>query len=150
MLRTLRERVLQTVSFEVSELVITVPMFAYFAETSGSDSLLVLVAIGIAATCWTAIHNVIFDWVEFKSSERVASDRPDGIRVVHAISLAVSCAIVSIPILVLLGGLSWQEAIIADMGLTVLDAIYAFIFFRLYDFIRPITSPDQSTNLQGV
>ena len=150
MLRSLKERVIQTVSFEVSELIITVPIFAYLTQTSESESLIVLVVIAIAAMLWTAIHNTLFDLAELKLSKRVASDRLNGMRIIHAVSHAVSFVVVSVPILVLLGGLTWQEALLADLGLTVLDAAYAFIFFRVYDFVRPITQTTHTPNLQGV
>ena len=150
MLRSLKERIIQTISFEVSELIITVPIFAYFTQTSESDSLIILVVIAIAAMLWTGIHNTLFDWAELKISKRVASDRLNGMRIIHAVSHAVSFVIISIPILVLLGGLTWQEALLADLGLTVLDAAYAFIFFRVYDFVRPVTQAIPTPNLQGV
>jgi len=140
MLRSLKERIIQTISFEVSELIITVPIFAYFTQTSESDSLIILVVIAIAAMLWTGIHNTLFDWAELKISKRVASDRLNGMRIIHAVSHAV----------VLLGGLTWQEALLADLGLTVLDAAYAFIFFRVYDFVRPVTQAIPTPNLQGV
>ena len=56
MLRSLKERIIQTISFEVSELIITVPIFAYFTQTSESESLIILVIIAIAAMLWIGIQ----------------------------------------------------------------------------------------------
>ena len=50
------------------------------------------------------------------------------------------------PILIWLGGLSWQEALLADIGLTLFYTAYAFIFYRINDALRPM----QTLQLQAV
>lgn len=78
--------------------------------------------------------------------QRLASDRPTSMRLVHALSHEVSAIVVSLPVLIWLSGLSWQEALLADIGLTLFYAAYAFIFYRIYDAVRPV----QTVQLQGI
>ena len=77
---------------------------------------------------------------------RVASERSNKMRIVHAISHEITAIAFSMPILIWLGGLSWQEALLADIGLTLFYTAYAFIFYRIYDALRPM----QTLQLQAV
>jgi uncharacterized membrane protein len=71
-------------------------------------------------------------------SGRVASDRPQKWRVVHAVSHEATTVVVTLPILVWLGGHGWGEALLLDLGLTVLYAVYAYGFHLVYDRLRPV------------
>ncbi len=146
MLRRLQERILQTACFELGGLVLSLPVFAALTQAGESDALITLVAVSIAVMCWAGFHNFLFDWVEFRVTGRVASDRPNSMRLIHAISHEASAIVVSLPILIWLSGLSWQEALLADIGLTLFYAVYAFIFYRIYDAVRPV----QAVQLQGI
>lgn len=64
----------------------------------------------------------------------------------HAISHEVTSIVVSLPILIWLGGLGWKEALLADIGLTIFYMAYALVFYRIYDAMRPV----QTVNLQGI
>lgn len=146
MLRSLKERILQTACFELGGLLLSVPVFAALTKAGEFDALLTLVAISVAVMCWAGLHNYLFDWVEFRLTQRLASDRPTSMRLVHALSHEVSAIVVSLPVLIWLSGLSWQEALLADIGLTLFYAAYAFIFYRIYDAVRPV----QTVQLQGI
>ena len=146
MLRSLKERILQTLCFEVGGLILSVPVFAVLTKAGESDALVTLATISVAVMCWAGIHNTLFDWVEFRFTQRLASDRPNSMRIIHALSHELSAVIFSLPILMWLSGLSWQEALLADIGLTVFYTLYAFVFYRIYDVVRPV----QKYHLQGV
>ena len=146
MLRTFKERVIQTSCFEIGGLALSVPVFASLTQSGEFDALITLVAVSLAIMCWTFFHNYIFDWAEFRMTRQVASDRPNGRRLIHAFSHEATSVVVSLPILIWLSELSWQEALIADIGLTLFYTAYAFIFYRIYDAVRPV----QTVQLQGV
>ena len=82
MLRSLKERILQTLCFEVLGLVLFVPAFAAMTPIRGLDALLTLTAMSVAVMLWTGVHNFLFDWIEFQMTRRVASGRPNKMRLI--------------------------------------------------------------------
>ncbi len=59
-------------------------------------------------------------------------------RVLHALSHEVTAAVVTVPILMFLSDLGFVEALVADIGLSVVYTIYAYAFHCFYDRLRPI------------
>lgn len=56
----------------------------------------------------------------------------------HALSHEASTIVVTLPILVHLGGHGWMAALVVDLGLTVVYAGYAYAFHLAYDRLRPV------------
>jgi uncharacterized membrane protein len=71
-------------------------------------------------------------------SGRVASDRPHRWRMVHAVSHEASTVVVTLPILIWLGGFSFWQALAVDLGLTLIYMVYAYGFHLVYDRLRPV------------
>ena len=44
-----------------------------------------------------------------------------------------------------IAGLTWQQALMANVGLTVFYTVYAFVFYRIYDALCPIEPVNFST-----
>ena len=139
MLRSFRERMVQTLCFEVGGLVVATPVYALVTGTEAWEGLAVVAAIAGVILIWLPIHNFIFDWAEWRLAARVASDRPHRWRMVHAISQEVTAAVVSVPVLMGLGGLSFWAALLMDLGLTAVYAVYGYAFHLVYDRLRPVT-----------
>ena len=76
--------------------------------------------------------------IDLRLTGRVASDRPRGLRVVHAASCELSTLVVTLPILVWIGGHCLGAALAVDLGLTVGYTVYAYGFFVFYDWWRPV------------
>ena len=146
MLRSLQERILQKICFEIGGITLSVPVFAALTPAGESEALLTLVALSMTVMCWGGIHNFLFDWAEFQMTRRVASDRPNSMRVAHALSYEATSVAFSMPLLMWLSGFSWQEAVFTNIGLTLFYVVYAFIFYRVYDKVRPV----QTIQPQGV
>jgi uncharacterized membrane protein len=137
-LRTARERVIQTLAYEAGGLAVATPLYALAFGTEADESALVLAAVSVAMMIWSPIHNTLFDLVEWQMVRRIASDRPHAQRVLHALSHEVTAASVTVPILMLLGDLGFVEALLADIGLSVVYMLYAYLFHCFYDRLRPI------------
>jgi uncharacterized membrane protein len=137
-LRTARERVIQTLAYEAGGLAVATPLYALAFGIEAGESALVLAAVSAAMMIWSPIHNTLFDLVEWRMMRRLASDRPHSDRVLHALSHEVTAAVVTVPILMLLSGLGFMEALVADIGLSVVYTIYAYTFHCFYDRLRPI------------
>lgn len=148
-LRSWRERVLQTLLYEAGGLAVVLPLYALATGHSAVESLTVLVAVSITCMLWAGLHNTSFDVVENYLSKRLASDRTQGMRMVHAASLEVTSIIVTTPVIMLMAGLSLWDALLVDIGLTVAYSAYAYIFHMVFDHYRPITVQPQSMAFAG-
>ncbi len=137
-LRSLRERVFQTLCFELGGLLMAVPLYMVYADSDAGEGATLMALVAVAVMIWSPVHNTLFDWVDLRLSGRVASDRPQLWRVVHAISHEISAMVVVLPILVFVGGLSVVEALLLDVILTFAYSLYAYVFHRVFDWLRPV------------
>lgn len=137
-LRHFRERVIQTLAYEAGGLLVATPIYAALFGDSAGDSALLLAAIAVAMMLWSPLHNSLFDWLEWRLARRLASDRPHLLRLVHALSHEATALIVTLPLLMTLGGLGLGEALVADVALTLVYTAYAYGFHWVYDRLRPV------------
>ena len=137
-LRSPRERAIQTLAYEAGGLCLSVPLVALFGGGTAGEAFGLMLALSFAVLVWSPIHNTVFDWLDLSLSGRVASDRPQRWRLVHAASHEASTVVVTLPILIWLGGLGLWAALLADLGLTLLYAGYAYVFHLVYDRLRPV------------
>ncbi len=137
-LRKPRERFIQTIFFEIGGLLLAVPLYVLIAGGSRSEGALLMATLTLAVMVWSPLHNAVFDWADLRLSGRVASERPHGWRVVHAISHEATAVMVTLPILLWLGGLTLWGALATNLGLTLLYTVYAYGFHLVYDRLRPV------------
>jgi uncharacterized membrane protein len=137
-LRSVRERVLQTLAYEAGGLALSIPAYLLYSGGSVPETALLMLALSGAVLLWTPIHNTLFDWIDYRWSGRLASNRPQRWRIVHAISHEATTLVVTLPILMGLGGLTFWAAVLVDLGLTLLYAVYAYVFHLVYDRLRPM------------
>lgn len=139
-LRSPLERAIQTLSYEAGGLCLSVPLVAALGGGSGGDALVLMLALSAAVLVWSPLHNTLFDWADLHFSGRLASDRPQRWRLVQALSQEASTLVVTLPVLMALTGLSLSAALLAELGLTLLYALYAYVFHLVYDRLRPVRS----------
>lgn len=138
MLRTTRERIAQAVAYEVGWILLAAPLYAFLFNQSAMQSTALVLALSAVTIAWSPIHNALFDIAEWRLCARIASDRPTLLRLVHAFSLEASSIVVTAPVIMVVGGHGLLEAIAIDIGLTILDTIYAYAFHFAYDKARPV------------
>jgi uncharacterized membrane protein len=137
-IRSARERALQTLWYEFGGLAVITPLYGLATGHTGGSSLVLLAAVALACMVWAAVHNTVFDWIDLQLTGRVASDRPQHLRMVHAASHEVSSIIVSTPVIMLIGGYGLWAALLIDIGLTLAYTAYAYVFHIVYDRLRPV------------
>jgi uncharacterized membrane protein len=137
-LRTWRERACQSIVFELGGIVLAVPAYAMIFGQPAAESLVLVLALSLAVLIWTPLHNWAFDTVEWRLTGRVASDRRTGLRLVHAASHEVTSMILTLPLLMTLGGHGLAEAILVDLGFSAFYAGYALVFYWAWDHISPV------------
>jgi uncharacterized membrane protein len=138
-LRTFKERLYQTLAFELGGLVLAAPLYGLIFGQSGAQSLTLLAALSLAVMLWTPIHNTLFDLADFKRTGRSASDRPHGIRILQALSQESTVIVVTLPLVMQIGGHGFKEALLVDLGLTLFYAAYAYLFHIVFDWLRPVS-----------
>ncbi|MGF1446580.1 MAG: PACE efflux transporter [Pikeienuella sp.] len=137
-LRSPAERLLQTGLYELGGLLLAAPLYATVTGSGASQSLILAATLSAIAVVWMPLHNALFDLVEYRRTRRTASDRPHGMRLLHAVSLETTTTLATLPAIMVVGGHGFWEALAIDLGLTLLFAGYAYGFHLVYDRLRPI------------
>ncbi len=137
-LRTPRERLIQTLWFEALGLLLVAPAYAWASGAGLGESFTVVVALSVAVMLWAALYNTVFDRIELRRTGRLASDRPHGLRSVHAIGLEGSSVLATWPLIWALTDLGWWGALAADLGLSAVYAAYGYLFYWAFDRLRPV------------
>lgn len=137
-MRSLRERVIQTLSYEFGAVLVAAPLYQWVFDASTSESLQLLMTLSVAVMLWLPLHSSVFDWLDARWFGRVASDRRGISRWLHAFSYELSTLIVTVPLIVWMSGYSWLEALLLDLGLTLFYTTYAWVFHWGFDRLRPI------------
>lgn len=150
-IRNARERLRQTLCFEAGGLLLVAPLYALLAGARMRDSLALIAVLTLLVMGWSALFNAAFDLVEHRLSGRLASQRPQWLRVLHALLHEASAVVLTWPTIVAMTGLSWSAALVADIGLTLSYALYAYVFHLVYDAWRPLRVVQQgATEPPGV
>lgn len=139
-LRTARERLYQTLAYEAGGLMAAAPIYGLFFGREASESFALILTLSLVVIVWGPVYNTVFDWAEHSRTRRAASDRPQRLRVLHALGLEITAAAVTLPIVMSMGGHSFWQALTIDIGLTLFYAAYAYVFHIAYDKFRPVTS----------
>jgi uncharacterized membrane protein len=137
-LRSPRERALQTILYEACGFLLATPFYMLATGSHAAEGAGLVVAMSAAVMLWTPLHNTLWDWAEWRLARRSASDRPQALRVVHALSTKASSVLVTVPILLVWGGLTFRQAITLEVAPTLFYAAYAWVFHMVYDRWRPV------------
>lgn len=137
-LRSPRERVIQTLWFEAIGLLLVAPLYAAVAGAGLRESFAMVAVVSVVVMAWSAAYNTLFDLVELRRTGRTASERPHRVRALHALLHEASAVVVTWPVIYAMTPLSWGEALLADLGLTLAYTGYAYVFHLVFDRLRPV------------
>lgn len=137
-LRTWPDRLRQVLLFELIGLVLVTPVFAWVMRRGLADSAALMVVLSLLAATWNAAYGSSVDWAQARLFGRRADQRGLLGRVLHAVFFEGGLLILSLPVIVMWTGLGWWEALVADVGLSLTYAAYAFVFNLAYDRRFPI------------
>ena len=129
MLRSTRERMIQTAAYEVSGVLLAAPLYGVLFGAPAAESFWLVAAMSVAVMMWVPLHNCLFDRLDLRLTGRCASDRPHGLRAFHALSLEVTNMVLTLPIIMAVGGHGFLDGIALDIGFTLFYAGYAYVFF---------------------
>lgn len=137
-LRSARERLLMALGFETSGVVLLAPVGSALAPLETPEAGLLLAALSLAVMGWSALFGLVFDRIELGLTGRASSDRPHGLRLVHALLFESTAVVATCPLIIAFTGWSLPQALGADVGLSLLYAAYGYFFHWLYDRVRPV------------
>ena len=145
-LRSQRERLIQTVCFEAGGLLLVAPLFSHASSSPLLEAFVLMAVLSMVVMVWAAIFNTVVDRLEYRVLGRLASDRPHGARVLHAVGLEITSLVVTCPVIYVMTDLGWIDALLADLALTAAYAAYAYLFHLLFDRLRPLKPPSARTD----
>lgn len=148
-LRSARERVIQTVTFEVIGIALISPLYATFSGNTAVASIALIALLSAVIVTWSPVFNTVFDLAERRFTGRLACQRPHGLRMFHACMHEVSAILLTCPLLIWIGGHSLGAALTANVGLTLTYTIYTYFFHIAYDRVRPVHLQEQRLNSSG-
>lgn len=140
-LRSARERIIQTLTFELIGVALVSPLYVGLVGAPVADSILLITLLSVVILVWSPLHNVVFDFCELRFANRLASDRPHRVRVFHALSHEITAVMITCPLMIVVGGHSLMQALSLNVGLTLFYSGYAYVFHLAYDKLRPVRCP---------
>jgi uncharacterized membrane protein len=135
---SIRQRAVQTLIFETGGLLLATPLYEAMFGRTGESAFGLMLALTLAVLLWSPLHNLLFDALEQRMTDRLACNRAHALRLLHAISHEVTPIVITLPMIILLGRHSLTEALALNGGLTALYMVYAYAFYWLYDRIWPV------------
>ena len=136
-LRSGKDRLRYSISFELTLMVFLIPAGAAFFEKSLTDIGLLGLALSLKAMLVSLVYNWAFDHLDARNG-RISSDRTPVGRVLHAVGFELTLLVTSLPIYTWWLGLSIVEAVVTDLVVTSFVIAYTYIFTLGYDQVFPV------------
>jgi len=138
MQRSALERFIQAVIYEVVAVVFLTPVYAYALDLPWDNSFATMSMISVAVIIWAAIYNATFDKLMFRWSGRLAHQKTQILRVLHAALYEATVTFIAVPIIIVMSGKSLWVALAADIAFSFVFAAYTYFFHLIYDRVRPV------------
>ncbi|WP_077552961.1 PACE efflux transporter [Rodentibacter ratti] len=129
---TLKERLLHSALFEIGAVGVSTIAMLLVSPDKGSVALGVGILMSVVAMVWNLIFNSLFDKIFTAPRET----RGIVIRILHTVMFECGLLIATVPMIAYFLQLTLWQALMADIGLTILIMIYALIFNWIYDNVR--------------
>lgn len=130
--KTLLERVLQAVGFELLAILICTPLLAWIMNKPLVDMGVATVAIAVLALLWNVLFNGVFD----RLLKRFAIVRNAWVRGVHALLFEGGLVAVAVPLVAWWLQISLWQAFLLDIGVLLFFLPYTYAYHWLYDMVR--------------
>lgn len=139
-LRTGRDRLRYTISFEVFLMAMLIPAGTVFFDTSLAEVGLLGAVLALKAMALNLAYNWVFDRIDARSG-RISSERSHIGRIIHAVGFEVSLTATSLPFYMLWLKINFLEALATNLVVTTFVVTYTYVFTLIYDRAFPLTRP---------
>ena len=130
--KSITERVVQAVGFELLAIVICTPLLAWVMDKPMLDMGVVTMAIAALALAWNVLFNGMFD----RLLTRLAIVRTAWVRVVHALLFEGGLVALGVPLIAWWLDISLWQAFVLDIGVLLFFLPYTYVYHWVYDVIR--------------
>lgn len=135
-MRTPVDRIRHLVLFEVTALLILIPIGVWFFDLDLTEIGVLGVCTAAVAAVWNYVYNYGFDRVLKKLTGSV--HKRMRVRVLHAILFELGLVVMLVPFIAWWLDISLWQALIADIGLVIFYVVFAFVYNLAYDRVFPI------------
>ena len=130
--KTLRERLLHAVLYEVCAMALLVPLGSWLLDAGlGHVGVLALLMSSIAMS-WNMLFNALFERLE----RRLGWQRTPLVRSVHAIAFEGGLVFLCVPVAAWWMAISYWQAFLLDVGILLFFLPYTYVFNWCYDQAR--------------
>lgn len=136
-LRSGKDRLRYTVSFELLLMIFIIPAGTFFFDKPVAEIGVLGVALSVKAMVLNLVYNRLFDQFDAKAG-RISSQRSHLGRILHAVGFELSMTITSLPLYVWWLQITVLEAFAADIVVTTFVVGYTYVFTLAYDKIYPL------------
>lgn len=133
--KTLYERCLHAVLFEVVALLLCAPVMSWLLGVSFAHAGLLTLMISLVAMTWNVIFNSIFDRLE-RRWKAPAAARSFAARIAHAVVFEAGLILAVVPLAAWWLNIGLVEAFVLDIGLVLFFLPYTLVFNWCYDKVR--------------
>lgn len=130
--RSLSERTLHALLFEILAIGISAPLAAWLTGQSVLSMGFLTAVIATMAVLWNMLYNWLFDRLQ----NRYRFDRTLWVRALHACGFELGLIIVAVPFVAWWLDATLWHALVLDIGLVLFYLPYAFFFNLGYDKLR--------------
>lgn len=136
-MRTPADRIRHLLLFEISALLILVPIGVIFFGLDVTEIGVLGITTAAVAAVWNYIYNLGFDHMLRRLTGSVHKRRTR-VRVLHAVLFEGGLVIMLVPIIAGWLGISLWQALVADIGLVIFYVVFAFFYNLAYDKVFPV------------
>lgn len=136
-MRTPADRIRHMLLFEISALLILIPIGVFFFDLRFAEIGVLGVSTAAIAAVWNYIYNVGFDHL-LKKLTGSSVKRRMRVRVLHAVAFEGGLVILLVPLIAWWLDISLWQALVADIGLVIFYVVFAFFYNLAYDRVFPV------------
>jgi len=130
--KSITERVLQAIGFELLAVLICTPLLAWIMDKPLFDMGVATVAIAVLALAWNVLFNGLFD----RLLKHWAITRTPWVRVVHALFFEGGLVALGVPLVAWWLEISLWQAFLLDIGVLLFFLPYTYVYHWGYDVLR--------------
>ena len=146
-MRTARDRIRHTLSFEIIGLAIFTPLASLVFGIPVEHVGVVGVVSATVATVWNYIYNLGFDHMMQKYRGSTLKTVP--LRVLHAVLFEGGLLVGLLPFIAWYLNVSLWQALVMDISFALFYLVYAFVFNWAYDRIFPLPEWQEKAQAQS-
>lgn len=132
--KSLKERFLHALGFEVLAIAICAPLGAWLLGYSLAHMGLLTLMISLIAMFWNMVFNALFD----RAQRRLGFRRTLGARAVHSVIFEIGLILAVVPLAAWWLDIGLWEAFVLDIAIVLFFLPYTFAFNWGYDRLREV------------